>query len=142
LTGDGEFPYAFVSGTLAPGTTTDPYGALISGGRITTYATSLTCFNADASGASSSLFVDTASLNGDAWFTFSGTPPVGTRYAVVNSFGLVGTFDAWGSNLPNVEGAFSYGSQVAFTVTANDAIFHAGFENTVAGAACAAAFTQ
>jgi hypothetical protein len=143
LTGDGQFHHAFVSGTLAPGTTTDPYGALISGGPLTTYATTLTCFNADATGANSSLFVEVASLNGDAWFTFHGAPPVGTAYTVVSSFGLVGQFGAWGSNLANVDGVFTYGtSQATFTVTADDAIFRAGFENTVVGAACAAAFTQ
>ena len=135
LTGNGEMGLAHVHGVLAPGTASAPYGALGSDSTLVTYPTTLTCFSADATGNSSSLFGNVVSVNGNVWITFNGTPSVGTRYMLVNTL-AVGQFAAWGSNLPNVDGSFNNGSFLAFTVTAVDGIFHDGFQGSVNGMSC------
>ena len=145
LTGDGSTIAIDSFGTLAPGTPTDPQGTLSVNGSMRLESGALTCFHANgATTAVSDLNVTgLATINGMARIDFSGGPTVGTTYVLINAGSISGTFAGFETNMPNLDGSFSYTSTtVTFTVSASDVLFQNSFEQPVNDSPCIAAFTN
>lgn len=149
LAGDGNVSSVDNFGTVAPGMSANPAGVLHVFGNLFMESGALACFHADGVGNSSRILVTSPPASGDAFLSgvvrvdFSASPAPGTLYVLMNG-GIIGTFSGFETNMPTVDGHLNYSaSQVTFTVTANDAIFHDGFDTPqVSGSPCVAAFAN
>jgi len=145
LTGDGSTVAIDNFGTLAPGTPSNPQGTLAVNATMRLESGALTCFHANgATTAVSDLNVTgLATINGIAHIDFSGGPTVGTMYVVLNAGSINGSFAGFETNMPNLDGSFSYApTSLTFTVTASDVLFQDGFEQSVSDSPCVAAFSN
>lgn len=145
LTGDGSTVAIDSFGTLAPGTQANPQGTLAVNGAMRLESGALTCFHANgANSAVSDLNITgLATLNGIAHIDFNGSPTVGTIYVLLNAGSISGTFAGFETNIPNLDGSFSYApATLTFTVTASDVVFKNGFDPSTSDAPCAAAFAN
>jgi hypothetical protein len=154
MTGNGSVASITSSGVLVPGVAfEDPFGTLtasaFNGGGIVLQPGSLTCFHADTMGHASSLKAssntgNTFAVDGVAEIKFTAAPPAGTTYDLlrVGQVGiprLVGAFAGYQTNIPGLEGQFTYRADcgtggpvnfvcATFTVTVDDEIFGNAFE--------------
>lgn len=143
LSGDGTSGNVDSFGTLAPGTPGNQQGTLHINGALHLESGALTCFHADGASSSTSNVgvTGTATLSGVARIDFNSGPPPGTVYTLVNAAGVAGSFSGFETNLPNLDGYLSYGTNtVTLTVSASDALFQSGFEQTASDSPCVAAF--
>jgi hypothetical protein len=133
LSGDGTLGPTSNSGTLAPGRVANPFGTLQVNGALGELEGSITCFRGDPSGANSRLNISgTTTLGGTVRFEFSGGPPVGTSYVLIQTAGILGTFGSYSTNIPGLVGTLGYSAtDVTFTVTADDQVFGNGLETPV-----------
>ena len=144
LTGNGSAGSVFVDGTIAPGTPADPQGRLALK-NLSLTSGALSCFHASGSGNASSNLIISSSANiaGVARLDFASSPSVGSTYTLIQAAPLTGTFAAYETNMPNLEGVFSYSNDAAtFTVTVSNVIFQNGFEGLVSDSPCVTAFAN
>lgn len=148
LAGNGFSAGVTNSGMIVPGTPADAYGTLTALGDVNLNDDSALCIHADATGANSQLSVSgSAIFGGGVRFEFAGTPPVGQTYTFITATSAAGPFAGLETSDPRVIGVLDYQfaavpASVSFRVTANDAIFHNGFDAATNAALCAAAFAD
>lgn len=144
ITGKGTAGAIVSNGMFAPGSTQPSISPMTVTDSVTLLPDGLTCFFSDASGQSTGAGIyGAATIDGAAHLEFAGSPANYTVLNLISAASLAGTFSSFDTNVPGLQGVFSYSSTaVTFTVTDSDVLFRDGFETLPSPSFCAEAYAR